>query len=298
MSTNKMNNWLLGLGGLILALILISIGFGYWYGFTKLEALTGQISALETDLAETVSLLSLDLTTIQSGLSEEQETVASLQQQLGGFQRTVGNISGSVSTLEKLTQTDPQLLKKYSKVFFLNEHYEPPRLVEVPKEYKYNESRTVRFHAQAWPYLEDLILAAKRDGIDLYVASGFRSFTEQSNIKTQYTITYGAGTANQFSAEQGYSEHQLGTAVDFLTTGIGGTLPGFEKTEAYQWLLKNAHRFGFILSYPENNDYYIFEPWHWRFVGVKLATDLNRAGDYFYDWDQRKIDEYLVYLFD
>jgi D-alanyl-D-alanine carboxypeptidase len=88
------------------------------------------------------------------------------------------------------------------------------------------------------------------------------------NLKSQYRVTYGAGTANSFSADQGYSEHQLGTTVDFTTPKVGGTLTGFDKTDSYKWLQNNAYKYGFILSYPSSNGYYIFEPWHWRFVGL------------------------------
>jgi len=55
----------------------------------------------------------------------------------------------------------------------------------------------------------------------------------------------------------------------------------FNKTKAYQWLLNNAYKYGFILSYPENNEYYIYEPWHWRFVGIKLATKLHNENKFF-----------------
>ena len=91
---------------------------------------------------------------------------------------------------------------------------------------------------------------------------------------------------------------KLGTAVDLTTTGLGGGLDGFEKTPAFAWLLSNAYRYGFVLSYPPNNQYYVFEPWHWRYVGVKLATDLRTEGKYFYDLDQREIDKYLSNIFD
>ncbi len=63
-------------------------------------------------------------------------------------------------------------------------------------------------------------------------------------------------------------------------------------------MLDNAHRYGFILSYPEGNEFYIFEPWHWRFVGEDLARDLDRADAHFYDWEQREIDKYLLTIFD
>jgi LAS superfamily LD-carboxypeptidase LdcB len=62
--------------------------------------------------------------------------------------------------------------------------------------------------------------------------------------------------------------------------------------------MNNAYRFGFVLSYPKGNAYYIYEPWHFRFVGVKLATYLHDRGLHFYDIDQKEIDQYLVSIFD
>ena len=129
------------------------------------------------------------------------------------------------------------------------------------------------------------------------MVSAYRSFQYQAQLKGQYLVTYGTG-ANTFSADQGFSEHQLGTAVDFTAPGLGGGLDGFGETEAYEWLTENAHKYGFILSYPPNNQFYVFEPWHWRFVGEDLAKDLHDDNAYFYDWDQREIDEYLISIFD
>ena len=90
----------------------------------------------------------------------------------------------------------------------------------------------------------------------------------------------------------------MGTAVDLITTGISGTLDGFDTTTAYQWLLSNAYRYGFVLSYPKGNSYYTYEPWHWRFVGVKFATYLHDNKLNFYDVGQGQIDEYLISIFD
>jgi len=59
-----------------------------------------------------------------------------------------------------------------------------------------------------------------------------------------------------------------------------------------------AHEYGFVLSYAEGNSYFMFEPWHWRFVGVELATRLKNEGKKFYDLDQREINQYLVKIFD
>ena len=138
---------------------------------------------------------------------------------------------------------------------------------------------------------------ANTEAVDLKIISAFRSFDTQSTLKSAYKVTFGSG-ANKFSADQGYSEHQLGTTVDFTTIKLGTNNSTFEKTPGYQWLVKNAYKYGFILSYPKGNAYYIFEPWHWRFVGKNLAQRLHDENKNFYDLDQRDINEYLITLFD
>ena len=213
------------------------------------------------------------------------------------FEDQIKDISKTVGVLDKLSKTDKELLQKYSKVYFLNEHYIPEKLSDLDKTYLYDESRNQQLHSKIMPYFEEMIKDAKADGVDLWVLSAYRSFETQAQLKGQYLTTYGSG-ANTFSADQGYSEHQLGTTVDLTTKGLGGGLTGFQSTPAYEWLKENAHRYGFTLSYPEGNSYYVYEPWHWRFVGEDLARDLHRADANFYDWDQRKIDAYLIKVFD
>ncbi len=217
---------------------------------------------------------------------------------IDAFDDQIKGASDIVNQLDKLSRLDEELLRKYSKVSFLSEHYVPSDLRLLDKEYFYDQNKPMQVHAQVRPYLEDLLEAAKRDGIDLRVLSAYRSFGIQTDLKSRYKVLYGQG-ANQFSADQGYSEHQLGTTVDFTSTELtADPLADFATTEAYDWLVDNAHRYGFVLSYPDDNQYYIFEPWHWRFVGVKLARDLKRNNEYFYDRPQREIDEYLINIFD
>jgi len=217
---------------------------------------------------------------------------------IDSFTGQISSIGNTVGTLEKLAQTDKELLKKYSKVYFLNENYVPAKLTQVEKIYTFDGGENFLIHAEVWPYLKRLLDAASASDIELLVVSAFRSFDTQASLKSEYRVTYGAGTANQFSADQGYSEHQLGTSVDFTTAAVGAMFSKFKSDPAYQWLINNAHRYGFVLSYPEGNTYYKFEPWHWRFVGVSLAEMLNKENKYFYDLDQREIDAYLIKLFD
>lgn len=246
-----------------------------------------RIAELETELAEATS--------------ENEELADAFQNEKNrneGFSKQINAISGKIEVLDKLSKTDPELLAKYSKVFFLNENYSPPRLATIPKQFYYDESRTFDFHADAIDHLTDMIEEAKEDGVDLFISSAYRSFTTQGSLKAGYTVRYGSG-ANAFSADQGYSEHQLGTTIDFTTTGIGGGLvEAFDATPAFKWLEDNAHKYGFALSYPKGNAYYVYEPWHWRFVGTELAKDLHKDGKHFYDLDQREIDPYLANIFD
>lgn len=250
------------------------------------EDLKARIDSLESDLADTVE----ERDDLSENLEREQERNEEFEDQ-------IREIAGTVGQLDKLSKTDEELLEKYSKVYFLNEHYMPEELSEIDDAYVYNEERDFYLHSKVMPYFEEMVEDALDDDVNLWVVSAFRSFDEQTQLKEHYTVTYGTG-ANTFSADQGYSEHQLGTTVDFTTNGLDGGLRGFENTPAYEWLQEHAHEYGFTLSYPEGNAYYIFEPWHWRFVGVELAEDLNDEGDHFYDLSQRELDQYLISIFD
>ncbi|MFM2330610.1 MAG: hypothetical protein RLZZ26_117 [Candidatus Parcubacteria bacterium] len=269
------------------------------YGYVRITALSNQVAVLSNELSSTTASLSNNLSAATSSLSTAlEQSTAHIQDQLGGVQDLVGVIGGTVTDLKKLSTTDPELLAKYSKVYFLSENYVPSRLVDIPAPYLYNEATPLQLIPQTFMYLQHMLDDAKTQNVPIYVLSSYRSFKTQASLKSQYTFVYGAGTANQFSADQGYSEHQLGTAVDLITTGTDGNLVGFDKRPAFDWLVANAWRYGFVLSYPKNNGYYIFEPWHWRFVGVKLATDLHNSNTYFYQMDQRTIDTYLSSFFD
>lgn len=225
------------------------------------------------------------------------QTLRVEQEKNGTFAAQIGEMVGTVGKLDKLSKTDKELLQKYSKIYFLNENYVPEDLVNIPPDYIYEKGKEIKMHAKAFPYLQAMMVAAKNDDINLQIISAYRSFSEQSTLKNTYVVVYGSG-ANKFSADQGYSEHQLGTAIDFTTMELGSNFTAFEKSDAYKWLLENAYRHGFVVSYPKGNAYYQFEPWHFRFVGKSLANTLNQEKQYFYDLDQRTIDNYLINIFD
>lgn len=296
------------------ALVILAIGGLAYFAIT----LKADVDRLTSELALTAAQKDKEYASSTLALSEASTTIAALMSELSltteeldeleddyrreknrneDFEDQIKDIAGTVGDLDKLSKTDEELLQKYSKVYFLNEHFVPEKVVEIEKKYLYNEALTKPVHAKVEPYLTEMLDDALADGIKIWVVSAYRSFAEQTYLKGSYTITYGSG-ANTFSADQGYSEHQLGTTLDFTTEGLGGGLNGFGNTPAYTWLTENAHKYGFTLSYPENNAYYEYEPWHWRFVGEDLAEDLKEDSKHFYDWDQRKIDTYLIKIFD
>lgn len=211
--------------------------------------------------------------------------------------RQIQLLSGTLNVYKKLATTDKELLAKYSKVYFLNDIYTPKLSVTIPPSYTFNTKKEEMISADVWPFLQKMLDDAIVANVDLKIISAFRSFDTQSQLKSAYTVTYGTGS-NRFSADQGYSEHQLGTALDFTTSKLGNKFETFEKTASYKWLAENAYKYGFILSYPKNNAYYIFEPWHWRFIGKALAQRLHAENKNFYDLTQREIDTYLISIFD
>lgn len=290
------------IGNTIMAILLVATAAAASYVAHRLRAENGTLAAQISELGDTLEETKKRLAEITQNsadllvaLSAEQQKSGFLSEQASTFSLAVQKLSGTVLDLEELRKTDPELLIKYSKVYFLNEHYTPEKLALVPKEYIHNEEEYL--HARALPYLENLLKSAKSAGVELLLISAFRSFETQKDLKSQYKVMYGSG-ANTFSAEQGYSEHQLGTTVDFTTPVLGANFSKFDATEAFLWLTQNAHTFGFILSYQKGNAYYIYEPWHWRFVGVELAAKLHAEGKRFYDMDQRELNRYLGKIFE
>lgn len=254
--------------------------------------------AAELDVASTtIDNLQNELINIKEELGNLADDYRDERNRNSDFEDQIRSLSGTLGDLDKLAKTDKELLAKYSKVYFLNENYTPAKIKQIDSQYILEGKKDQYFHASAINHLEDLFKAAAKDGIDLKVISAYRSFDEQVDVKGQFTQVYGTG-ANAFSADQGYSEHQLGTTLDLTIKSVGGTYTSFAETEAYAWLLKNAYKYGFVLSYPKDNSFYIFEPWHWRFVGTELARDLNRSNTSFYKMEQRDIDKYLLNLFD
>lgn len=119
---------------------------------------------------------------------------------------------------------------------------------------------------------------AASQGMGLWIASGYRSYSYQSALYGGYVNSSGKLAADTYSARPGHSEHQSGFAFNLNTVS-----ESFANTKEGKWVNENCHKYGFIIRYPKGKDNetgYIYEPWHLRFVGVDLATKLYNGGNW------------------
>lgn len=140
----------------------------------------------------------------------------------------------------------------------------------IPASYAPGLNKTVW---QAFIKLKDDAAAA---GHDIQLLSGYRSYTTQQNLYNNYVATYGQEEADTFSAKPGTSEHQTGLAMD-----VGWIDDAYGETASGKWLAANCHKYGFIIRYPKGKEDitgYKYEPWHIRYLGVDIATDVYQSG--------------------
>ena len=134
---------------------------------------------------------------------------------------------------------------------------------------------------------DKLTAGARGAGYSIKVQSGFRSYDTQQNIYNRYVRERGKASADTFSARPGHSEHQTGLAFDVCESSgkykNACINSNFDSTEEAKWLSENAYKYGFILRYPNgktNETGYKYESWHFRYVGVDLATKLYNGGNW------------------
>ena len=164
------------------------------------------------------------------------------------------------------------ITKLVNKENALNSDYEPNDLVKVNVE---STKDNIYMSEIAAENLENMFKAAKEDGINLYIVSGYRSSSYQNNLYYRSLKRRGREYTEKYVAQANHSEHQTGLAADISSESIGYKLiSAFEHTEEGRWLDKNAYKYGFILRYKKDrveDTGYGFEPWHFRYVGKEIA---------------------------
>lgn len=179
-----------------------------------------------------------------------------------------------------------------------------PNLIVFPLSYKKGSTGEVyrKLDKDMWPYLKAMMDDARADGIDIGIISAWRSYNTQKilfddKVKRLMSSGYSKEAAEKEAATcialPGTSEHHTGLAVDFNVTS-----QSFENSKTFKWLKENAENYGFIMRYPSDKmditGGIIYEPWHWRFVGINIAKEMNSLGMCYEEYCQYKgIGEYV-----
>ena len=177
-----------------------------------------------------------------------------------------GNFYKDIKTIYDPTTYD-FLVNKNIK---LNSDYIPTDLELISTNYAC-ENKYLRKEAKE--AFEKLSKDAKNLGFNIIAVSTFRSYDYQEKLYNNYVKTKGLYYADMASARAGHSEHQTGLAVDVSDSTLD--YDNFEDTKEFTWIKDNAHKYGFILRYPKAKfdiTGYKYEPWHYRYVGVDIAT--------------------------
>lgn len=163
-----------------------------------------------------------------------------------------------------------------NKYYKMPESYVAKDLVTVPERYHAADGKEYKLDERALKDYMVMAEDAKSQGVDLLVVSAYRTYDFQKRLYNTYAEKNGVKDADTYSARPGHSEHETGLAVDLNRVDLD-----FENTEAFKWLDENAHEYGFILRYPKDQTQitgYMYEPWHYRYVGKEVAKQIKEEG--------------------
>ena len=156
-------------------------------------------------------------------------------------------------------------------------------LIIANKTYSLPSTYAPGMNADVTAHANEMFAAAKAEGYNMWNQSGFRSYDTQKRLYNNYVSRSGKAAADTYSARPGHSEHQTGLAFDVCATDRPCINSNFDNTAEAAWLSQNAYKYGFILRYPSGKSGvtgYKYESWHFRYVGVDLATKLYNGGNW------------------
>lgn len=157
--------------------------------------------------------------------------------------------------------------------------YAPADLVNTPVSFQNAPS----LRAEAAAAMATMFSTAAAEGAgEMTLQSAYRSYPTQVSVYTRYVNSIGQAAADAQSARPGHSEHQTGLSADISAVPLNCVLEAcFGETAQGRWLADNSWRFGYVLRYPADKTPvtgFIYEPWHFRYVGVELATEMRTTG--------------------
>lgn len=216
---------------------------------------------------------------------EQKQNLEKLAEKENLDQLAQANIVIEETEKKEIVQSCPKPKKEYIDMWLLNvgqnvplldKSYIPKNLELLSKDIANRDGICLEKNTKI--AFEQMATDAKKENVFIKVTSGFRSYNTQNNILTEAKKT--STDADLFIAKPGYSEHQLGTAMDISGKSIsyGGASRAFDNTPESKWLEENAHKYGFVMSYPYEKEKitgYGYEPWHYRYLGPEIAFSIH-----------------------
>ncbi len=268
------------------------------YITNEYNELTNIISDYPKDYQEQLDLINLDIDQISTT-----NMITSFEQ--------LKTINDDLTKLnEELIKYDQEQQAKADAEQKAKEEAEEQARIEEEKNIEESDDQSIRVYEQP-TYINGILLVNKQYGIgadypaygltsetqsafnqmqadaalagfDIYIQSGFRSYDYQVGLYNNYIVTNGQAWTDKYSAKPGHSEHQTGLSLDYSVSGSSCILSEcLENEPGGQWVLNNAHNYGFIIRYPKGKEAitgYNYEPWHLRYVGVGPASDIYNSG--------------------
>ncbi len=189
--------------------------------------------------------------------------------------------STEVSSGVFITQKGDDLLVLINKTIRLPASYAPSDLVSIDEIVQITKGEMM-LRCEAANALDSMNKAAKEGGANIIILSACRSYWSQQATFSSWVGSAGLAAAETFSARPGHSQHQLGTTFDYTSELVNsGLSKDLTETTEGKWMEKNAYKYGFVISYPkgaEASTGYIYEPWHWRYIGVENAKQMVESG--------------------
>ena len=159
------------------------------------------------------------------------------------------------------------LVNKYN---YLGDKFIPENLENINTQYALSNMKLVDYAKEAF---EKMSKDARKENLKIIAMSTYRSYSYQVDLYNRYKKKDGQEAADKYSGRPGFSEHQSGLAVDVYNGKEDYT--NFESTKEFTWMKDHAHEYGFIIRFPkgkENETGYQYESWHYRYVGIDVAT--------------------------
>ena len=173
------------------------------------------------------------------------------------------------------------LINKYN---YVTESFLPNDLVLVDEYAK----KDMYLNKECKEQFINMAKHAKAEGYNIRAISTYRTIEYQEKLYNNYVKKDGIEIADTYSARPGYSEHHTGLAID--VDNIRLSYDNFENTKEFNWMINNAFKYGFILRYKKDSTItgYIYEPWHFRYVGVEVSTYIHEHNitfeEYYYEF--------------